>query len=394
MRLSKRMKKMEDKELLRLMELADDPNMISFAGGFPSPETYPLKEIKESFLAVLERYGQEALSYSSTSGFSPLRAKIANRMNEKYSTSLTEDEVIITSGSQQALDMSGMLFIDKGDMILCETPSYLGALNIFKAYGAEFLEVPTDSKGIIPEALEEKVRKYGDRIKMAYVIPDFQNPTCRCWTVERRKEFINIMKHYDIAILEDSAYSDITYEEMNRPPLISLDERGQVINCGSFSKIFCPGFRVAWICTKKQMIEKYMMLKPSIDLSSSSINQRMIDMYLEKFSLDHHISQIIELYRRRRDLALETMKMYFPDSVEFDKPKGGLFAWIRLPDNKNARELLELALERKVAFVPGGSFYSKNGKENEFRLNYSNMPEDKIVKGIKILGEILTVFLR
>ncbi len=394
MRLSKRMKKMEDKELLRLMEFAADPEMISFAGGFPSPETYPLEEIRESFLAVLESYGQEALSYSSTSGFLPLRGKIANRMNNKYKTSLTEDEVIITSGSQQALDMSGMLFIDKGDMVLCETPSYLGALNIFKAYGAEFLEVPTDSDGIIPEALEEKVREYGDRIKLAYVIPDFQNPTCRCWTAERRKDFMSVIKHYDIAVLEDSAYSDIAYDEMDRPPLISLDENGQVINCGSFSKIFCPGFRVAWICTKKQMIEKYMLLKPSIDLSSSSINQRMIDMYLEKFSLDKHICQIIELYRKRRDLALKTMEEYFPETVRFNRPKGGLFAWIQLPEGKNARELLELALKKKVAFVPGGSFYSKNGKENEFRMNYSNMSEEKIVKGIKALGEILTVFLK
>ncbi len=393
MRLSKRMEKMQDKELLRLMELADDSDMISFAGGFPSPETYPLKEIRESFLEVLDSQGRDALSYSATSGYLPLRKKLAKRMNDQYNTMLTAEEVIITSGSQQALDMSGMLFIDKGDIILCETPSYLGALNIFKAYGAEFLAVPTDSEGMIPEALEERVKEYRNRIKLAYVIPDFQNPTCRCWTAKRRKEFMSIMQDYDIAILEDSAYSDIAYEEMERPPLISLDVKGQVINCGSFSKIFCPGFRVAWICAKKQMIEKYMLLKPSIDLSSSSINQRMIDVYMEKFSLEDHINEVIELYKKRRDLAIETMKTSFPQCVEFDLPKGGLFVWIRLPEGKNTRTLLERALLKKVAFVPGGSFYTTKGKENEIRLNYSNMSEERIVKGIQILGEVMKEFL-
>jgi len=393
MRLSKRMGKMEDKELLRLMELAEDSEVISFAGGFPSPETYPLKEIRASLLEVLDIQGREALSYSSTSGYLPLRAKLAERMNAKHSTSLTAEEVIITSGSQQALDMSGMLFIDKGDIILCETPSYLGALNIFKAYGAEFLEVPTDSDGIIPEALEKIVKEYGNKIKLAYVIPDFQNPTCRCWTAKRRKDFMSIMRHYDITILEDSAYTDIAYEEMERPPLISLDEKGQVINCGSFSKIFCPGFRVAWICAKKQMIEKYLMLKPSIDLSSSSINQRMIDVYMERFSLDAHISEVIKLYKRRRDLAIKTMVASFPQCVKFETPKGGLFIWIRLPKEKNTRVLLECALQRNVAFVPGGSFYTRKDNENEIRLNYSNLSEDKIERGIKILGEILKDFL-
>lgn len=394
MRLSERMEKMQDRELLRLMELAEAPDMISFAGGFPSPITYPIKEIREAFLEVLDHHGNEALSYSSTSGYVNLREKISNRMNLRHGTSLKADEIMITSGSQQALDMTGMLFIDKGDIVLCETPSYLGALNAFKAYGAEFIEVPTDKDGIIPEELKKIVEQYGDRIKLVYVIPDFQNPTCRCWTAKRRKEFMQIMQAYDIAILEDAAYYEIAYEDMERPPLISLDTKGQVIYCGSFSKIFCPGFRVAWICSREKMIDKYLLLKPNIDLSSSAINQRVIDSYMEKYSLDNHIEKIIKVYKSRRDLAIETMRRSFPQNVQFEIPKGGLFAWVELPESKNARDLLELALQSKVAFVPGGSFYTKGGRENAFRLNYSNMSEDRIVKGIEILGEIIKKFIQ
>lgn len=392
MKLSKRMEQMKDRELLRLMELAEAPDVISFAGGFPAPETYPLEEIKQAFMKVLEHHGKEALSYSSTSGYINLRQKIVQRINDKQGTSLTADEIIITSGSQQALDMSGMLFVDKGDIILCETPSYVGALNVFKAYGAEFIEVPTDSEGIIPEALEEIIQKNEERIKLAYVMPDFQNPTCRCWTEERRKAFMKIMQNYEIAILEDSAYNEIAYEDLDRPQLLSLDTKGQVINCGSFSKTFCPGVRVAWICSNEKMIDKYMLLKTNADLSSSAINQRMVDVYLEKFSLDQHIEKITKLYKSRRDLAVESMKKYFPSNVSFDIPQGGLFAWVRLPEDKNTQELLILALEKKVAFVPGSAFYTKGQKQNELRLNYSNMSEEKIVKGIKILGEILNQF--
>ncbi len=392
MKLSKRMEQMKDRELLRLMELAEAPDVISFAGGFPAPETYPLKEIEQAFTEVLGYHGKEALSYSSTSGYLNLRQKIVQRTNEKQGTSLTEDEIIITSGSQQALDMSGMLFVDQSDIVLCETPSYVGAINVFKAYGAEFIEVPTDSEGIIPEALHEIIKEHEDRIKLAYVMPDFQNPTCRCWTAERRKAFMNIMQNYEIAILEDSAYNEIAYEKLERPQLLSLDTKGQVINCGSFSKTFCPGVRVAWICSNKKIIDQYMLLKTNADLSSSAINQRMVDVYLEKFSLDDHIDKITKLYRSRRDLAIQSMKEYFPSSVSFDTPKGGLFAWVKLPEDKNTQELLNIALEKKVAFVPGSAFYTKGQKQNELRLNYSNMSEEKIVKGIQILGDILKRF--
>ncbi len=394
MRFAHRIYKMEDKELLSLMELAEAPDIISFSGGFPSPETYPIDEIKESFVRVLDEEGKEALSYSSASGYNPLREEIAARMDRLFGMDMTKDEIIITSGSQQALDMSGMLFIDEGDVILFETPSYLGALNALKAYEAELIAVPTDKDGIEIEALRQSIEKYGDRVKLIYVIPDYQNPTSRCWSDKRRKEFVEFISEYDIPVLEDAAYAELTFGDTLKKPLIAYDTLGQVVYCGTFSKTFCPGLRVAWICAHKRIIEKFLLLKTNVDLSSSAIAQRQMVYYMQHYDYDAHIRKITLLYKSRRDLMMEIVRKEFPDTVEFDVPEGGLFLWLSLPAGKDARELLALALKENVAFVPGGSFYPDNAKNNEMRVNFSNMTEEKIVKGMTILGRITTEFLK
>lgn len=393
MRYARRMKNMEDKELLNLMEVVDIPDIISFSGGFPSPETYPIKEIKESFIHVIDNQANEALSYSSTSGYKPLREILANRMNKRYNMTVKSDQVIITSGSQQALDISGMLFIDEGDVILFETPSYLGALNALKAYGAEPVAVPTDSEGIIIEELKKILDQYAERIKLFYVIPDFQNPTCRCWTNERRQEFMTVMGQHDIPILEDAAYSELTFDDHKVMPLFSMDKNNQVIYCGTFSKTFCPGLRVAWMCAHPDLIQKFLMLKSNVDLSSSSISQMQMVYYLKQFDYDAHIEKITNLYKQRRDMTIQKIKEHFPKEVTYEIPKGGLFLWISLPQDKDTRELLKLALKEKVSFVPGGSFYTQHEKNNQFRLNYSNIPEDKIKEGISRLGKIISEYL-
>jgi len=393
MRFAHRIAKMEDKELLSLMELAEAPDIISFSGGFPSPETYPIDEIKESFVKVLEEEGKEALSYSSASGYNPLREEISSRMNRLFDMSLSKEEVIITSGSQQALDMSGMLFIDEGDVILFETPSYLGALNALKAYEAELVAVPTDRDGIEIDALKEALEKYGDRVKLIYVIPDYQNPTSRCWSDRRRKEFMEFIAAYDVPVLEDAAYAELTFGDTLRKPLMAYDTLGQVVYCGTFSKTFCPGLRVAWICAKQRIIEKFLLLKTNVDLSSSAIAQRQMVYYMKHYDYDAHIRKITSLYKARRDLMVEMVRKEFPETVEFDVPDGGLFLWLALPDGKDARELLARALKQKVAFVPGGSFYPDNAKNNEMRVNFSNMCEDKIVRGITALGRIATEYI-
>jgi len=394
MRFANRMKYMEDKELLSLMELADAPDIISFAGGFPSPESYPIEDIKDSFMKVLETQWKEALSYSSTSGFGRLREQIAGRMNKNFGLNLTSDEILITTGSQQALDMTGLMLIDKDDVILFETPSYLGALNALKAYEAELVAVPTDDDGIKIDELKKALDLYKERVKLIYVIPDFQNPTSRCWSYERRKAFMDLVKDYDVAVLEDAAYSELSFKEEKEKPLISFgNDNGQLIYCGSFSKTFCPGLRVAWIAARRDIIEQYLMLKSNVDLSSSAITQRQMSYYLDHYDIDEHIKDITSIYEKRRDVMLEVIAKEFPESVTYNKPMGGLFIWMRLPEGKDSRELLRRALEEKVAFVPGGSFYPGEAKNNELRINFSNSTEEQIIKGMTILGRITREYL-
>lgn len=393
MKYASRLEFLQDKELLNAMELTETEDMISFSAGFPSWETYPVEDIKESFVKVLETEGKAALSYCSTSGYGKLRDLIAKRMKEKFDLSYDREEVIITSGSQQALDMSGMLFLDKGDVVLFETPSYLGAVNALKAYEAELVEVPTDNEGIEIPALKRALEKYGDRVKLIYVIPDFQNPTGRSWSKQRRQDFINFVSEYDIAVLEDTAYSELSFHDEYHKPLSYFDKKGQVIYIGTFSKTFCPGLRVAWLCAKKELMDKYLVIKSAADLSSSAISQIQMAYYLEDKDLDAHIRKIVSLYKRRRDLMMKMINEKFPKEVHFQVPEGGLFIWLELPKEMDSRELLKEALKEKVAFIPGGSFYPSCIKNNELRLNFSNMSDEEIIKGMTILGRVTTKYL-
>ena len=384
---------MKDKELLSLMELSETTGIISFSGGFPSPDTYPIEDIKDSFLKVFEEDPKGALSYSSTSGYLRLREQISARMKKNFGVEFEPDQVIVTSGSQQALDMSGLLLVDKGDVVLFETPSYLGALNALKAYEAQLVAVPTDEGGIVIDELEKVLDTYGDRVKMIYVIPDFQNPTGRCWDIERRKAFMELMSHYDVGIVEDAAYSELSFKSEKERPLISFDSKGQVIYCGTFSKTFCPGLRIGWICASRPLIEHLLLLKSNVDLSSPAITQRQTAYYLSHYDLDAHIRRNLLLYKKRRDLMLEVIGSSFPKGVTYNKPMGGLFLWLALPEGKDSRELLKRALAQKVAFVPGGSFYPGAVKNNELRINFSNMSEEDIIIGMTRLGAITREYL-
>jgi Transcriptional regulators containing a DNA-binding HTH domain and an aminotransferase domain (MocR family) and their eukaryotic orthologs len=384
---------LQDKALLNAMELTETPDMISFSAGFPSPETYPVEAIKESFIQVLDKEGKEALSYCSTSGYGKLREIIAERMLDKFDLNYAADEVIITSGSQQALDMSSMLFINKGDVVLFETPSYLGAVNALKAYEAELVALPTDNEGLVLDSLKQALDQYGDRVKLIYVIPDYQNPTGRSWSGERRKQFVEFMSAYDIPVIEDAAYSELSFEDKPEKPLSYYDKKGQVVYVGTFSKTFCPGLRVAWLCARKELMEKYLILKNAADLSSSAIAQRQMAYYLQHNDLDAHIKRITELYRDRRDRMMAVIEREFPKEAHYVVPGGGLFIWLELPENKDSRELLRRAMAEKVAFIPGGSFYPSGVKNNELRLNFSNMSHEEIEKGMTILGRLTREYL-
>lgn len=389
MRYASRIECLEDRSLLQTMEFIETDDMISFSGGFPSPETYPVEDIKASFLQVLEQEGKNALSYCSTSGHRPLRELIVRRMADQFDVQYDLSEIIITSGSQQGLDMSGMLFVNKGDVVIFEAPSYLGAVNALRAHESTLVSVSADDEGMDLAELSGALSEYGDRVKMVYVNPDYQNPTGRSWSPARRRDFMELMSRYDIPVLEDAAYSELSFGKALQKPLASFDRKGQVVYIGTFSKIFCPGLRVAWLCARRTLMEKFLVLKNAADLSSSAICQMQMAHYLTHYDLDKHIAEITALYKHRRDLMLHMLETEFPPEVRYTRPEGGLFIWLSLPAGKDARELLVRANKEKIAFIPGGAFYPSAAKNNELRLNFSNMADQETREGMRILGRIV-----
>lgn len=389
---AKRMSRLKASEIREILKVTENPEVISFAGGLPAPELFPVDEIKEVNRIVLEESGMKALQYTTTEGFLPLRKWIANRMNVRLGTSFEPDNILITHGSQQGLDLTGKVFLDEGDVVLCESPTYLAAISAFRAYGCNFVEVPTDDNGMIIEELE-KLLETTDNVKLIYVITNFQNPSGRTWSLERREKLAQLSGKYGIVVMEDNPYGELRFEGESLPSAKSFDKEGYMLCTGTFSKIFCPGYRIGWVAGDKDIIRKFVLVKQGTDLQCNTIAQMEIAKYLELYDIDKHISKIIDVYRTRRDLAINSMEKYFPKSVTFTRPQGGLFAWVELPENINARDVLDKCLEKKIAFVPGGSFFPNGGKENTFRINFSNMPNDRIVKGLQMIGEVLADFI-
>lgn len=376
-------------EIRELLKLTTMPEVISFAGGLPAPELFPTEDLKKVDEAVLTKEGQAALQYGTTEGYTPLREQIAGRMKKSFMVDCTPENIVITSGSQQGLSLLAQIFLNPGDVVLVESPTYLGAINAFKLCGPEFVEVPTDDKGIIPEELEKILAKYGDRVRMMYVIPEFQNPTGITWPMERRKAFMDIINRYDFPVLEDDPYGELRFDGDKVPSLKSMDTKGNIIFLGSFSKILMPGLRIAWMVADPVIIDKVVKLKQAVDLQSSSFGQRQTSFFIDMYDLDAHVAKIKELYKKRRNLMCDSMKEYFPEGITFTYPEGGLFTWVTLPEGMDAKELMPKVLAKNVAYVPGGPFYPHGGNANHFRLNYSNMPEERIVEGIKRLAEVL-----
>ena len=387
-RFADRMSKIEGSAIRELLKITAKPEIISFAGGMPAPELFPIEEMKKVSVAVLEEQGKMALQYTSTEGYLPLREKIAARMNNVLHTNIGPNDILITSGSQQGLDFSGKAFLDKGDVVLCESPSYMGALNAMKAYEPQFIEIETDNDGMRMEDLE-RVLESNDKVKIIYVIPDFQNPSGRTWSLERRTKFMEIINKYEIPVIEDNPYGELRFDGEVLPTLKSLDTKGLVIYLGTFSKIFCPGYRIGWACAEPKILEKFNICKQGADLQASTIAQMEINKFMEMYDLDEHVEKIKECYVKRRDVMLKAMKEEFPESVEFTYPQGGLFTWVTFPESIDTGEMANKCLEQNVAYVPGASFYPNGGVFNTCRLNYSNMPEDKIVEGIKRMGKVL-----
>ena len=383
-----RMDRMKASEIRELLKLTARPDIISFAGGLPAPELFPVKEIAQVSHDLVLKEGQKLLQYATTEGRPTLREKIAKRMTEKYKTPVVADDILITTGSQQCLDFAGKLFLDPGDVVLCESPSYLGALNAFNAYQPVFKEVPTDGEGIIPEELD-KILASTPKCKFIYVIPDFQNPTGICWSLERRKKFIEVINKYDLPVFEDNPYGELRYRGESFPTLKSMDTKGLVSFLGTFSKIFCPGLRLGWIAGPHAIVEKFVMIKQSADLHTSNFDQGVADAYMDTYDLDAHVKEIVALYGHRRDLILKTMEEEFPEGVEFTRPDGGLFLWVTVPEGVSARKVFDKCIEQKVAAAIGDAFYPNDKTDRSMRVNYSCMPDDKIVEGVKRMAKAI-----
>ena len=381
MKFANRIDSLRASDIREILKITQRAEVISFAGGLPAPELFPVEEMKQISRLLMEESGRVALQYSTTEGYEPLRQKIAARIGRKFQTQASAEEVMITSGSQQALDFTGKLFLDAGDVVLCESPTYLAAISAFRAYQPEFIAVPTDDDGMIIEELE-RILATTDNVKLVYVIPDFQNPTGRTWSRERRRRFIETVSRYGVAVLEDNPYGELRFEGEILPSIKSMDREGLVIGTGTFSKTFCPGMRIGWLVAAPPVIEKYVLIKQGADLCTSLRNQMEIDLFMELFDFEGNLVRLTELYRQRRNSMVAALEAMMPEGVSFTRPQGGLFLWVTLPERIKAIELLKRCLEQNVAFVPGDSFFPNGGVENTLRLNYSNMPEDRIREGV------------
>jgi len=385
---------MKGSAIRELLKVTQMPDVISFAGGMPAPEIFPVEEFKEACIRVLDEHGSEALQYGTTDGYLPLREMISRHTNQ-YGIKVTADNIMITNGSQQALDLLGKIFINPGDRVLVESPTYLGALQAWNTYNAQYVTVPSDDDGIQIDKLEMALRTGP---KFMYVLPNFQNPTGVTLPLERRERLVELADRYGVPIIEDDPYGQLRFEGKHIPTVEYLDDQlhgngtsyhGNVIYLSTFSKILAPGIRLAWVVATPEIIQKLVTAKQGADLHTSTFNQIVAYEVSRKGFLDEHIKRINSVYKERRDIMLEELEKNMPEGVKWTKPLGGLFLWVSLPEICNSKELLIKAVEKKVAFVPGESFYPNGGGLNTMRLNFSNAQPDMIRIGIRRLAETI-----
>ncbi|MDI3475583.1 MAG: 2-aminoadipate transaminase [Thermococcaceae archaeon] len=384
-----KMKASEIRELLKLVETSD---VISLAGGLPAPETFPVEVIKEITKEVLSKHADKALQYGTTKGFTPLRLALARWMEKRYGIPMSKVEVMIVAGSQQALDLIGRVFIDPGDIVVVEAPTYLAALNAFKFYEPEFVSIPMDDDGMKVDLLEEKLKKLkaeGKRVKFVYTVSTFQNPAGVTMSLERRKHLIELASEYDFLIVEDNPYSELRYSGEPIPPIKHFDDEGRVIYLGTFSKIFAPGFRLGWVSAHPHFIRKMEIAKQAVDLCANPFGQVIAWKYVEDGHLDRHIPRVIEFYKPRRDAMLEALEEYMPEGVRWTKPDGGMFIWVTLPEGIDTKLMMEKAVAKGVAYVPGEAFFAHRDVKNTMRLNFTYVPEEKIREGVRRLAEVI-----
>ena len=389
--LSRSAKGMRRSAIREILKLLNKPDMISFAGGLPAPETFPVSDLKEIALEVLEKEGAFALQYGTTEGDPLLRRMLVERHN-RQGLNIGIENLIITTGSQQALDLIARIFIDPGDYVLCGLPSYLGGINAFISYGAKFKGIPLDNHGMKPDELEKaviKLKMLDRKVKFIYIIPDFQNPAGITLPESRRLKIIEIAEKYDLLILEDSPYREIRFEGKSQQMIYKLDKTGRVITLSTFSKIFAPGFRVGWIIGHPLILDKIVLAKQTADLCTSAFVQRILARYLEKGLLEKNLPKTIALYRERRDYMLQCFRKYMPDGVSWTEPEGGLFLFVTMPAGLKAADILKKAIDNNVAFVDGSTFFCNHQGHNTMRINFSYSGREEIETGVERLAKVI-----
>lgn len=379
------------RELLKITQV---PDIISFAGGLPAPELLPTEEVAAATAEVLHTRGTQALQYGPTEGYMPLREWVAAQLSTAH-LSLTPDNILITTGSQQALDLLARVFFDPGDTLLVESPTYMGALQAWSTYEPRYIIVPLDAQGLLIEPLEELLQQH--RPKLVYVLPTFQNPSGVSLSLQRRQRLIELIERYNLLLLEDDAYSQLRYEGEDLPSLLHIAARttgglpARVFYIGTFSKVLAPGMRLGWIAAPAEVIHQLVMVKQGTDLHTPTFNQIIAHTLLSRDYLQRQVPRLLPVYRQRRDVMLAALQRHFPAQANWTRPEGGMFIWVTLPAAADSADLLQKATKQGVIFVPGRAFHATGGGASTLRLSFSNAGHERIETGIGRLGQALYV---
>ena len=387
---ARRAERVQPSAIREFLALAGDPGITSFAGGYPDPTLFPMQELRGIYDDLLSAGNGSALQYTASEGLPELRALVAARLTAD-GMPCTADDVLITQGGQQGLDLTAKLFVDAGDVIVTERPTFLGALIAFNPCEPEYRSVPMDDEGMDTGALEEVLRTT-DRVKLVYTVPDYQNPTGRTMSLARRRRLVELAQEFDVVILEDTPYRELRYEGERLPTIKSLDTTGHVVHLGSFSKILSPGLRLCWALATPEIREKLALLKLAADTQNGTLNLRAAAAYLSRFDIEAHIAGMLPTYRHQRDLMLSTMEEHFPAGITWTRANGGLFTWATFPAGLDmAAFQRDVLIPRAgVIVVPGTPFFADRPEANHARMSYSGVPDDRLVAGVRRMGELLT----
>jgi len=367
-----------------ILKISSQPGVISFAGGLPAPELFPMDDIREATLKAIENFGPATVQYSLSRGITPLCELIAQRASDRGTPTKLEN-ILVTTGAQQAIELLGRAFIERGDYILTEYPTYVGALQAFNYYGARYTTVDMDHDGMLIDQVEEKIKKY--KPKLIYTISNFQNPTGITMSLERRRALVDVAVKYHVPIIDDNPYGDIRFSGERVPTLKSYGG-DEVIALRTFSKVIAPGFRVGWMNGPADIIKQFEKVKQCVDLHTSNFGQYVIYEYLKAGKLEPHIKKIVKDYGEKRNTMVQAMREHFPDGITWTEPEGGMFLWVTLPEHMSAKDLLDKAIALKVAYVYGQPFFPDGGGINTMRLNFSNATHETIKIGIERLGKM------